>query len=133
MREFTGLIYPPMVTKKILGAGLSLFTAAAALQKALGSTPFSVVDAPNDSYSYYIALIYTALGVVLGLFSLGYVLWSSSLKLMGMLGAYLLAFGAVSLFNSPQTTLMQIANMATFIGVSAAAFSAWLRHLRERP
>lgn len=124
--------YPPALTKKLLGVGLSVFTAAAALQKALGSTPFSVVDAPNDSAAYSIALAYTTLGVVLGVASTVYSLKTSSLRLMGYLAAYLLAFASVSLFNSPATLWMQIANVTAFIGVSLAAFSAWLRHLRER-
>jgi hypothetical protein len=121
------------VTKKILGVGLSIFTAAAALQKALGSTPFSVVDASSDSASYCIALMYTTLGVILGVVSAVYSLKTSSLRLMGYLGAYLLAFASISLINSPATAWMQIANVAGFIGVSLAAFSAWLRHLREGP
>ncbi|MFF8283380.1 hypothetical protein ACF06W_11725 [Streptomyces albus] len=115
----------------MLGAGLSIFTAAAALQKALGSTPFSVVDAPSDSAAYYIALVYTVLGVVLGAASTVYSLKTSSLRLMGYLSAYLLAFASVSLINSTATLLMQVANVVAFTGISVAAFSAWLRYLRE--
>ncbi|MGW1261141.1 hypothetical protein ACWD7Y_04170 [Streptomyces drozdowiczii] len=125
--------YPPALTKKLLGVGLSVFTAAAALQKALGSTPFSVVDASSDSPSYFIALVYTTLGVLLGVASTVYSIKTSSLRMMGYLAAYLLAFASISLFNSPATLWMQIANVAGFVGVSLAAFSAWLRHLRERP
>ncbi|WNI17575.1 hypothetical protein [Actinacidiphila sp. ITFR-21] len=121
------------MTKKILGAGLSVFTAAAALQKALGSTPFSVVDASNDSVAYCIALVYTTFGVALGVVSTVYSLKTSSLRLMGYLGAYLLAFASISLINSPANLWMQFANVAAFAGVSLAAFSAWLRHMRERP
>lgn len=132
-RQCSGYIYPPAVTKKILGVGLSVFTAASALQKALGSTPFSVVDASSDSASYCIALLYTTLGILLGVASMVYSLKTSSLRLMGYLGAYLLAFASVSLINSPATLLMQFANVAGFVGVSLAAFSAWLRHMRERP
>ncbi|MFJ4739030.1 hypothetical protein [Streptomyces sp. NPDC088775] len=132
-RECSGYIYPPAVTKKILGVGLSIFTAAAALQKALGSTPFSVVAASGDSVSYCIALMYTTLGVILGVASTVYSLKTSSLRLMGYLGAYLLAFAAISLINSPATLWMQFASVAGFVGVSLAAFSAWLRHMRERP
>ncbi|MGW3860253.1 hypothetical protein ACWEDZ_02045 [Streptomyces sp. NPDC005047] len=130
-RECDGLIYPPAFTKKVLGVGLSTFTVAASLQKALGSTPFSVVDAPSDSASYYIAFIYTALGILLGLVSTVYSLRTSSLRLMGYLAAYLLAFAAISLFNSPATVWMQLANVISFVGISMAAFSAWLRFLRE--
>lgn len=132
-REHRGCFYPPATTKKILGVGLSVFTAAAALQKALGSTPFSVVDASSDSAAYCIALMYTTLGIVLGVASTIYSLKTSSLRLMGYLGAYLLAFASISLINSPATLWMQFANVAGFIGVSLAAFSAWMRHLRERP
>ncbi|MEU0213695.1 hypothetical protein ABZ281_00755 [Streptomyces sp. NPDC006265] len=132
-RDHEVLIYPPAFTKRMLGAGLSIFTAAAALQKALGSTPFSVVDAPSDSCAYYIALIYTTLGVALGVVSAMYSLKTSSLRLMGYLGAYLLAFAAVSLFNSPATPWMQLANVVSFIAISLAAFSAWLRYRREGP
>lgn len=132
-RECSGYIFPPAVTKKILGVGLGVFTAAAALQKALGSTPFSVVDASNDSAAYCIALMYTTLGVALGVASTVYSLRTSSLRLMGYLAAYLLAYASISLINSPATLWMQLANVAAFIGVSLAAFSAWLRHLRERP
>lgn len=132
-RDCDGLIYPPAFTKKILGIGLSVFTAAASLQKALGSTPFSVVDAPSSSASYYIALAYTTLGMTLGVASAVYSFRTSSLRLMGYLAAYLLAFAAVSLFNSPTTAWMQIANVVSFIGISMAAFSAWLRFLREGP
>jgi hypothetical protein len=129
--EHPGLIYPPAFTKKVLGVGLSIFTAAAALQKALGSTPFSVVDAPSDSCAYYIALLYTTLGILLGVCSALYSFRTSSLRLMGYIAAYLLAFAAISLFNSPATVWMQLANVISFIGVSLAAFSAWLRHMRE--
>ncbi|WP_369042186.1 hypothetical protein [Streptomyces sp. Midd1] len=90
-----------------------------------------MVDAPSDSCSYYIALIYTTLGVVLGVGSALYSLKTASLRLMGYLAAYLLAFASVSLFNSPTTAWMQIANVISFVGVSLAAFSAWLRYLRE--
>ncbi|MFF1693176.1 hypothetical protein ACFVXC_06040 [Streptomyces sp. NPDC058257] len=121
------------MTKKLLGVGLSVFTAGAALQKALGSTPFSVVDASTDSAAYCIALAYTTLGIVLGVASTVYSLKTSSLRLMGYLGAYLLAFASVSLINSPATVWMQFANVAAFLGISVASFSAWLRHLRERP
>ncbi|MFD9815087.1 hypothetical protein [Streptomyces sp. NPDC059080] len=121
------------MTKRILGVGLSVFTVSAALQKALGSTPFSVVDAPSDSAAYLIALIYTTLGIILGLVSMVYSLKTSSLRLMGYLGAYLLAFASISLINSPADPWMQFANVAAFVGVSFAAFSAWLRHMRERP
>lgn len=130
-QECDGLIYPPAFTKKVLGVGLSTFTAAASLQKALGSTPFSVVDAPTATPAYYIALIYTTLGVLLGVVSALYSVKTSSLRLMGYLAAYLLAFASVSLFNSPANLWMQFANVVSFIGVSLAAFSAWLRHLRE--
>lgn len=130
-QQYVEMYYPPAFTKKVLGLGLSTFTAAAALQKALGSTPFSVVDAPSDSCSYYIALVYTTLGIVLGVCSAAYSLKTSSLRLMGYVAAYLLAFAAVSLFNSPATVWMQLANVVSFIGVSLAAFSAWLRYLRE--
>ncbi|MEV7902213.1 hypothetical protein [Streptomyces anulatus] len=126
-----GLIYPPAFTKKVLGIGLGVFTAAASLQKALGSTPFSVVDAPGDTLAYYIALVYTTLGVVLGCVAALYSIRTSSLRMMGYLAAYLLAFAAISLFNSPATVWMQLANVVSFIGVSMAAFSAWLRYLRE--
>ncbi|MFV0135449.1 hypothetical protein ACLGIH_19895 [Streptomyces sp. HMX87] len=129
--HYDGLIYPPAFTKKVLGLGLSTFTAAASLQKALGSTPFSVVDAPTDTARYYIALTYTTLGILLGTCSAMYSLKTSSLRLMGYVAAYLLAFAAVSLFNSPATVWMQLANVISFIGVSLAAFSAWLHHLRE--
>ncbi|WP_167503130.1 hypothetical protein [Streptomyces malaysiensis] len=129
MRRF---IYPPVVTERILGSGLSLFTIGAALQKALGSTPFSVVNTTQYSASYYIAFSYTALGVLLGLSSLAYVLYSSSLRFMGFIGAYLLAFGAISLINSPQDAWMQLATVMMFLGAALAALSAWLRHLRER-
>ncbi|WP_328749252.1 MULTISPECIES: hypothetical protein [unclassified Streptomyces] len=132
-RHISGYIYPPAVTKKLLGVGLSIFTAAAALQKALGSTPFSVVDSHVDSTAYCIALAYTTLGIVLGLASMVYSLKTSSLGLMGYLGAYLLAFASISLINSPATPWMQFANVAAFLGISIAALSAWLRHLRERP
>lgn len=132
-RECSGYYYPPALTKKLLGVGLSVFTAAAALQKALGSTPFSVVDAPNDSVAYGIALGYTTLGVILGVISTVYSLKTSSLRLMGYLGAYLLAFASISLINSPATLWMQFANVAAMLGISLAALSAWLRHLRERP
>ncbi|MEV6310035.1 hypothetical protein AB0M10_15720 [Streptomyces sp. NPDC051840] len=132
-RKHHGYIYPPAVTKKILGVGLSVFTASAALQKALGSTPFSVVDASTDSAAYCIALGYTSLGVILGVVSTLYSLKTSSLRLMGYLGAYLLAFASISLINSPADAWMQLANVTAFVGVSLAAFSAWLRHLRERP
>ncbi|MFE5853244.1 hypothetical protein ACFQ61_08480 [Streptomyces sp. NPDC056500] len=132
-REFSDYIYPPAVTKRLLGVGISVFTAAAAIQKALGSTPFSVVDAPTASVTYCIALAYTVLGVGLGVASLAYSLRTSSLRLMGYLGAYLLAFASISLINSTATLGMQIANVFAFTGVSLAAFSAWLRHLRERP
>lgn len=128
-----GLIYPPAFTKKVLGIGLGVFTAASSLQKALGSTPFSVVDAPDATAAYYIALVYTTLGVILGVFSALYSVKTSSLRLMGYLAAYLLAFAAISLFNSPATVWMQLANVISFIGVSMAAFSAWLRYLREGP
>lgn len=123
--------YPPAFTKKLLGLGLSTFTAAAALQKALGSTPFSVVDAPSSSYAYYIALSYTTLGIALGVISAMYSLATSSLRLMGYLAAYLLAFAAVSLFNSPTTVWMQLANIISFMGASLVGLSAWLRYLRE--
>ncbi|MGW3153669.1 hypothetical protein [Streptomyces sp. NPDC001089] len=132
-RECDGLIYPPAFTKKVLGIGLGVFTAAASLQKALGSTPFSVVDAPSSSASYYIALIYTTLGIVLGVGSALYSFKTSSLRMMGYLSAYLLAFAAISLFNSPTTVWMQIANVVSFVGISMASFSAWLRFLREGP
>ncbi|NIY68011.1 hypothetical protein SMALB_6089 [Streptomyces malaysiensis] len=115
-----------------MGSGLSLFTIGAALQKALGSTPFSVVNTTQYSASYYIAFSYTALGVLLGLSSLAYVLYSSSLRFMGFIGAYLLAFGAISLINSPQDAWMQLATVMMFLGAALAALSAWLRHLRER-
>ncbi|MFE4527060.1 hypothetical protein ACFRMO_07665 [Streptomyces anulatus] len=129
--DYDGLIYPPAFTKKILGIGLGVFTAAASLQKALGSTPFSVVDASGDTPAYYIALVYTTLGIVLGVASALYSIRTSSLRMMGYLAAYLLAFAAISLFNSPATVWMQLANVISFIGVSLAAFSAWLRYLRE--
>ncbi|WP_329272054.1 hypothetical protein [Streptomyces sp. NBC_01451] len=132
-RDYEVLVYPPAFTKRMLGVGLSLFTAAAALQKALGSTPFSVVDAPGDSCAYYIALIYTTFGVALGVVSAVYSVKTSSLRLMGYLGAYLLAFASISLFNSPATAWMQFANVVSFIGISLAAFSAWLRYRREGP
>lgn len=124
-------MFPPAFTKKLLGVGLSVFTIGSALQKALGSTPFSVVDAPSDSASYYIAFIYTTLGMALGAVSAVYSLKTSSLRLMGYLGAYLLAFAVVSLFNSPTNAWMQFANIISFIGVSVAAFSGWLRYVRE--
>jgi hypothetical protein len=125
------LVYPAHITRTVLGAGLSVYTVGAALQKALGSTPFSVTDPAVDSCQFFIALGYTGLGVVLGLCSLVFVVCSASLRWMGVLGAYLLAFAAVSLMNSPQTLWMQIANTFTFLGVSAAAFAAWLKYLRE--
>jgi len=132
-REYAGQHYPPVFTKKLLGIGLSTFTAAASLQKALGSTPFSVVDAPSNSTSYYIAFTYTTLGIMLGVYSALYSFRTSSLRLTGYLAAYLLAFAAVSLFNSPTTVWMQIANVVSFLGISLASFSAWLRYLREGP
>lgn len=132
-RDCDGLIYPPAFTKKVLGTGLGVFTAAASLQKALGSTPFSVVDAPSDTASYYIALFYTTLGILLGFYAALHSVRTSSLRTMGYLAAYLLAFAAVSLFNSPANVWMQLANVVSFIGVSMAAFSAWLRYLREGP
>lgn len=132
-RHYAELYYPPAFTKKVLGLGLSTFTAAAALQKALGSSPFSVIDARTDTATYYIAILYTALGMVLGVCSAAYSLKTSSLRMMGYLSAYLLAFAAVSLFNSSATVWMQLANVVSFIGISAAAFSAWLRYLREGP
>ncbi|MFE2539100.1 hypothetical protein [Actinacidiphila glaucinigra] len=131
MRHECDFVYPPAVTKRILGTGLSLFTAAAALQKALGTTPFSVTDAPAYSASYYIALAYTTLGILLGVASAVYALKNSSLRFMGYLAAYLLSFAAVSVCNNPQTVWMQIANMLTFIGISMAAFSGWMRFKRE--
>ena len=133
MKRECAVYYPPAFTKKVLGIGLSTFTAAASLQKALGSTPFSVVDAPSNSTAYYIAIAYTTLGIVLGVFSALYSFRTSSLRLTGYLAAYLLAFAAVSLFNSPTTVWMQLANVVSFLGISLAAFSAWLRYLREGP
>ncbi|MFJ9719926.1 hypothetical protein ACIRPQ_29040 [Streptomyces sp. NPDC101213] len=131
MSRDCGLIYPPAFTKKLLGAGLSVFTAAAALQKALGSTPFSVVDARTYSAAYYIALLYTTFGIILGVCAAVYSLRTSSLRLTGFLGAYLLAFAAVSLFTPTGTAWMQAANVVSFLGVSLAAFASWLRYLRE--
>jgi hypothetical protein len=122
-----------MITKKILGAGLSLYVAATALRYAQGNTPFSVVNAQEYTATYWIAFVYVSIGVLLGVVSLVYSLASSSLRFMGVLAAYLLAFGAVSLMNSPATIGMQIANTLAVLGVSVTAFSAWLRHLRERP
>lgn len=130
-RQYYELYYPPAFTKKMLGLGLSIFTVGASLQKALGSTPFSVIDAPNHSAAYYIALVYTTLGIALGLVSAVYSLKTSSLKLMGYLGAYLLAFASVSLLNTSSSAWMQFANVVAFIGISLAAFSAWLRYRRE--
>lgn len=131
MRHEYCMVYPPAFTKKILGLGLSVFTVGASLQKALGSTPFSVVDAPNHSAAYYIALVYTTFGVALGAVSCAYSLKTSSLKLMGWIGAYLLAFASASLINTNATVWMQLANVVSFVGVSLAAFSAWLRFRRE--
>jgi len=131
--ECTVFIYPPAVTKKILGIGLSVYTIASAFQKALGTTPFSVVDSAQHTATFYIAFSYVTLGVILGLLSLVYCAATSSLRFMGYLGAYLLAFSAISLMNSPQTIWMQLANVFTYLGVSTAAFSAWLRYMRERP
>ncbi|MEU0770588.1 hypothetical protein [Streptomyces albogriseolus] len=128
---YSDFIYPPAVTKKILGIGLSVYTIASAFQKALGSTPFSVVRASEQSASYWIALSYVTLGVLLGTLSLVYCAATSSLRFCGYLGAYLLAFSAVSLLNSPQSLWMQVANVFTYLGVSLAAMSAWLRHRRE--
>ncbi|MEU1552098.1 hypothetical protein ABZ517_05175 [Streptomyces scabiei] len=132
MRQHS-FIYPPMITKKILGAGLSLYVAATALRYAQGNTPLSVVNAQEFSAAYWIAFVYVSIGVVLGVCSLVYSLASSSLRLMGVNAAYLLAFSAVSLMNSPATPGMQIANTLAVLGISVVAFSAWLRHLRERP
>lgn len=131
-RECADFYYPPAVTKKILGMGLSIYTVGIALQKALGKTPFSIVHAESES-SYYIALIYGTLGVALGVASTVYSAKTSSLRLMGYLAAYLLAFAPASLFNSPATVPLQIGNAVSFIGISMAAFSAWLRYLREGP
>ncbi|MFH9731921.1 hypothetical protein [Streptomyces sp. NPDC017260] len=129
--QYDALIYPPAFTKKVLGVGLSLFTIGASLQKALGSTPFSVVDAPTHSASYYIALIYTTLGILLGFVSALYSLATSSLRLTGYLGAYLLAFAVVSMINTQATGWMTLANVVSFVGISLASFSAWLRFRRE--
>ncbi|MET7814272.1 hypothetical protein ABZT26_25915 [Streptomyces sp. NPDC005395] len=129
--EYSGFIYPPAFTKKLLGLGLSIFTAGAALHKALGSTPFSVVDAPNSSAAYYIAFAYTTLGIVLGVASAVYSLRTCSLRMTGYLAAYLLAFAAASFINYSGTAWMQAANVVTFLGVSLASFSAWLRFRRE--
>lgn len=127
------MIYPPAVTKKILGSGLSAFTVATAFRQALGNTPFSMVKAQQYTATYWVAFAYVLLGVILGVASLVYSLKSSSLRFMGLLGAYLLAFGAVSLINSPVSVWMQIANAAAILSISVVAFSAWLRHMRERP
>lgn len=129
-REHVEYYYPPAFTKKLLGLGLSLFTVGISLQKALGKTPFSVVHAEGEC-AYWIAFGYAALGVLLGVGSALYSVKTSSLRLMGYLAAYLLAFAPASLFNSPATLPLQWANALSFIGVSMAAFSAWLRYLRE--
>ncbi|MFC9505358.1 hypothetical protein [Streptomyces sp. NPDC057002] len=133
MRQHS-FIYPPMITKKILGAGISVYVGATALRQAQGTvTPFSVVKAQEFTATYWIAFVYVSIGVVLGVVSLVYSLKSSSLRLMGVISAYLLAFSAVSLMNSPATLGMQMANALAVFGVCVVAFSAWLRHLRERP
>lgn len=124
-------IYPPAVTKKILGSGLSVFTMAAAVQKSIGSTPFSVVRAPDYTLTYWIAYGYTTLGFFLGLFALIHCLRTSSLRYTGLLGSYLLAFGAVSFINTQQSLAMQTATCFTFVGASTACLSAWLRYRRE--
>ncbi|AZM47765.1 hypothetical protein DMB38_20020 [Streptomyces sp. WAC 06738] len=127
------LIYPPAVTKKILGAGLSIFTVATAFRQALGNTPFSVVHAEQFTATYWIAFGYCTIGVILGLIALVHSLKSSSLKFMGAIGSYLLAFVAVSLMNSPVSVGMQLSNATAIAGISVVAFSAWLRHKREQP
>ncbi|MEW1922311.1 hypothetical protein [Streptomyces sp. NPDC088360] len=125
---------PPRFSKKILGAGLSLYVAATALRQAQGTTtPFSVVKAQEFTATYWIAFVYVSIGVVLGVVSLVYSLASSSLRMMGVISAYLLAFSVVALLSSPATLGMQIANALAVFGVCVVAFSAWLRHVRERP
>lgn len=129
-RECADFYYPPAVTKKILGIGMSVYTVGISLQKALGKTPFSIVHAEGLA-SYWIAFAYATLGVLLGVGSAIYSAKTSSLRMMGYLAAYLLAFAPASFINSPATVPLQIGNAVSFIGVSMAAFSAWLRFLRE--
>ncbi|MGI5515243.1 hypothetical protein [Streptomyces sp. CA-106131] len=132
-RECVELHYPPAVTKKILGSGVSLYTVATAFRQGLGNTPFSVVKAETYTATYWIAFVYVAIGVLLGLVSLVYSLKSSSLGFMGFIAAYLLAFIAISFINTPIGVWMQLANAAAVLGISVVAFSAWVRHLRELP
>lgn len=80
----------------------------------------------EDTCAYYIAFGYVTLGIVLGIVSLIMVIFFSSLRLLPHIGAYVLAFAAVSFLNSTQTPWMQFANALTFIAITLAAYAAWI-------
>lgn len=85
-----------------------------------------MTSTPGDTCAFYIALGYTSLGIALGLASLILVLFYESLRLLPHIGAYVLAFAAISFINSTQTPWMQFANALTFIAVTLAAYAAWI-------